>query len=282
MRTIMKKHLKSIAILMVSSCGPLLAMESTIEDQPKAAFKYRDTSSGRIVQVTKKLFFPVFPADRDPAPFFTLPEGCYFSEQTTETRYALLGPLNPCIGIIIRDPNSGKIFMAHKDHASKLDFLTDILLKEFSADSFARLKITLYSEEAYVGDEQKMLRAIAYNNMSQRDELKRTKDFFVELFKIERTQVEALKFAPKFNGFQCELNINLTSNLLIDISTGKIFHIDPFERRIFSISKSPDFLAQSKQEQLEIYSGWLNNLNCHVSRVMRGTLYAILFTRPVR
>ena len=146
--------MKNILILVIAGCGSLLAMEISAEKKQRAEFKYRDFTTGKVVQTTKLITFPVFPENQKPEPYKSIPEGCYFVTNPSYV-YALLGPLNPCIGIVIRDPGSGKIVVAHKDHAAKLDSLKDILLREFKSDCFPMLKITLYSEETHKEEEMK-------------------------------------------------------------------------------------------------------------------------------
>jgi hypothetical protein len=110
--------------------------------------------------------------------------------------YLILGPLKPCIGIIIRNSENGKILVFHKYFMNNLDSIKPFY-QHLEVSDPSKVVVRIHTTALTKNDDVNAWTAL-HQGRSQKSELLLIKNELIEKFGFPRKNVTASIFTPKF------------------------------------------------------------------------------------
>ena len=163
---------------------------------------------------------------------------CILEPQNTKYDYAFLGPLSPCIGIIIRNPDTSATLVAHKDQYVSLESIVPSIQ---SLNNIENLEVHLFTcsmSDRYENERDGNGRSYKdhYQGRSQQEELEYLKHHLEEIG-IKNEKIEITFFVPRaeFNHFYREY-VGCQSSIVVD-KQGKIFCTSQYKENLWKMKE---------------------------------------------
>lgn len=153
----------------------------------------------------------------------TIHEGGYqvFDVATDTDKVVTIGPLQPCIGVVITDGK--KLLTFHKSASCSLDSMVSIIKENLDLSDPSKICAKLYTvHNALMWSD--LFEIALHGGRTHQEEVKRIKDKICSECKVERGQVSASLFhTPEVEGARSELGIYRNSELYLAVNIKKLF-----------------------------------------------------------
>jgi hypothetical protein len=240
MKSILKNIFVLVTIFIMGLVTVSIAMDNIgkpTPDKNQATLYYinkKDTHYNKVREITIDIPFPALL--QLPLNVRVVFEGGYVGVMPNDPCNYILGPLSPCIGIIIRDAKTGRMILAHKDHAARIESLGKVCRAGFS-EGIRNVTVQLYSRMLEEKEYQESGFSKLYNGKSQAEELERVRCYFMQELGIPQDQITVYK--PSLNMRNNTLilqNVDLLPNLCVN-SSGTISLIDRFDTDVLGLRR---------------------------------------------
>ena len=149
-------------------------------------------------------------------------EGFYTILEDSDDKYALIGPLSPCIFIGFKNTVTGRTLVAHKQYTNKIETLIPILQKELkiTSENTSSVQGMIWSAVCQIynqnitGTETSNWKTL-HKNHTQTEEIQRIRDILIRGLSLQKNQVNAQLYNKVYTEWELGNYYNADRTLLV-------------------------------------------------------------------
>lgn len=170
-------------------------------------------------------------------------EICTFDDNNTFD-FMYTGPLGPCIGIIVKNVQTNKVLLAHKDYLINIQSIEPYIKKMDEMDAIEIIIFSVNIGDSYGAKKWHLL----HEGRSQKEEVTFIKKYFVEDLKISKEKVKKKLYTPHFNSIELGQYTAVERYIVVN-RQGEIFTTSLGKEKLFVDSGLQEDLINAPQQR---------------------------------